>query len=327
MKKKISIAMTTFNGEKFLREQLDSLYAQTVIPDEVVAVDDGSTDSTLKILEEYHQRFGLQYFSNETRLGINLNFNRALSLCKGDYVAICDQDDIWLPEKIEKLAGKMEEVESQNPVLIVSDLILSDKSLRPLRKYQSKSFPNSIPLSILGNARQGCCMFLNRRLVDLILPIPDTPALHNNYDYYISVMGVMCGEKYYFPEPLMQYRGHGGNAVGNSISPNRSPIAVWIRGKTQIAYEVSISSQASGLKDVYQIRHNDFRPDRIPIYLELVSICTQTSMWLKIVAVWKSSVLSCRERMAITKNTILLSILLTIKQTMSKKIFFKASKR
>jgi glycosyltransferase involved in cell wall biosynthesis len=313
----VSIAMTTYNGEIYLREQLDSLYSQTRQPDEVIAVDDGSTDNTLKILEEYHQRNGLQYFSNKNQLGINLNFNRAISLCTSDYVAICDQDDVWFPEKIERLLLKMSEVENQNPCLIVSDLILSDKNLQPLRKFRPKCFPNSIPLSILGNARQGCCMFLNRRLLNLILPIPDTPALHNNYDFYISVMGAMCGEKCYLAEPLMYYRVHGGNAVGNTLSSTAHPLARWVRKLTQNAYELSIHNQFEALMEIKQNEASKFRSDRILICHEVIEVCKYGSLYEYGKAVMRAGCFTWIEKIAIIHNTILLTFMLLIKRRYS----------
>src|SRR5574344_2136916 len=98
----ISLALPTYNGEKYLREQLDSIFNQTMVPEEIVVVDDRSTDSTIQILEEYKQKYGLKYYINEQNLGYNKNFEKAITLCQGDYIALCDQDDVWLPEKIEK---------------------------------------------------------------------------------------------------------------------------------------------------------------------------------------------------------------------------------
>ena len=102
MSDRISIAMATFNGEKYLREQLDSIYSQTLLPYEIVAADDCSTDRTTEILEEYRIKKGLKYLVNEHNIGVVKNFEKAISLCQGDYVALSDQDDIWFPEKLEK---------------------------------------------------------------------------------------------------------------------------------------------------------------------------------------------------------------------------------
>ena len=95
MADKISVVLTTYNGEKFLKEQLDSLYNQTMLPDEIVVVDDCSNDKTVEILEKYKNTKGLRYYVNDVNIGVNKNFEKAIKLCQGDYIALCDQDDIW----------------------------------------------------------------------------------------------------------------------------------------------------------------------------------------------------------------------------------------
>ena len=100
---KVSIAIATYNGATFLREQLDSLYNQTVQPDEIFVSDDCSNDGTVEILEEYHRTKGLKYTVNEHNLGFNKNFENALKNTTGEFIMICDQDDIWMPEKVEVL--------------------------------------------------------------------------------------------------------------------------------------------------------------------------------------------------------------------------------
>lgn len=103
---KISIIMATYNGGKFLREQLNSLLYQTKRPDEIIVVDDGSTDNTLVILEEFSNVLNLSIHTNTIHLGVNGNFEKGLKLCSGDYIMFCDQDDYWLPNKIELMYKK-----------------------------------------------------------------------------------------------------------------------------------------------------------------------------------------------------------------------------
>jgi len=103
MKYLISFALATYNGSKYLKEQLDSFYNQTYKNFEVIVVDDVSTDDTVKILEQYKRKYGLIYFVNSTNLGVTKNFEKAISMCSGEYIALADQDDIWLPKKLEIL--------------------------------------------------------------------------------------------------------------------------------------------------------------------------------------------------------------------------------
>lgn len=99
--KLVSIAMATYNGEKYLKEQLDSIYAQTYKNIEVIVCDDCSSDKTVEILDEYKEKYGLKYYINEKNLGFKKNFEKAISLCSGDFIALADQDDIWIESKIE----------------------------------------------------------------------------------------------------------------------------------------------------------------------------------------------------------------------------------
>src|SRR6478609_12105203 len=105
----VSVAMATYNGAKFLQAQLDSLAAQTQLPDELVVGDDGSSDDTLAILEAFAASapFPVRVDRNETRPDYGDNFMRTALRCTGDYIAFCDQDDVWLPEKIERCAAAM----------------------------------------------------------------------------------------------------------------------------------------------------------------------------------------------------------------------------
>ena len=97
---KISVAMTTYNGGRFLEEQLESIFHQTMLPSEVVVIDDGSNDNTISILDNYSKSHNLKYYVNAEHLGINKNFEKAIRMTSGDIVFISDQDDVWLKNKI-----------------------------------------------------------------------------------------------------------------------------------------------------------------------------------------------------------------------------------
>src|SRR5882757_11091931 len=105
--KTISIAMATYNGGKYIRQQLDSFAAQTMLPSELIVTDDGSSDNTLEIIAEFVATapFPVRVERNEKNLGYRANFMKAASLCKGDLISFSDQDDIWLPQKLEKCAA------------------------------------------------------------------------------------------------------------------------------------------------------------------------------------------------------------------------------
>ena len=108
---KVSVFLCTFNGEKFLPEQLSSVSAQTRLPDELIAIDDSSSDDTMSILHDFAAKstFPVQVLRNEHNLGVTANFARAVSACSGDFIVPCDQDDIWLPNKLATLAEVLEQ--------------------------------------------------------------------------------------------------------------------------------------------------------------------------------------------------------------------------
>ena len=104
----ISVAMATYNGEKFLKEQLDSIFSQTMPIDELVICDDCSKDKTIEIIQSYQKRYPIKLFQNEKNLGYKLNFKEAMDYCSGDFIFLCDQDDIWMKDKVEKMISKIQ---------------------------------------------------------------------------------------------------------------------------------------------------------------------------------------------------------------------------
>ena len=221
MKKKIhiSVALTTFNGEQFLREQLDSIYHQTLLPDEVIVSDDGSSDSTPLILEEYHKRYGLCYFIQSRNIGYNANFYYAISMCKGDYIALCDQDDVWLETKIADTYEAMQKVEN-GPTVISTQSLSTDASLKPLAKSQQhhcKSTPNKFTYIAMTGNEQGCTLLINRKMKDTILPLvhshEDLRECYT-YDAVICIIAASIGTMYTLDKETMLYRHHQNNAIG-----------------------------------------------------------------------------------------------------------------
>ena len=209
----VSIAMATYNGAKYLKEQLESLYSQTKTPAEVVVCDDCSTDDTCKILEEYHQKKGLIYFVNEVNLGVNKNFEKAIRLCSNPYIAICDQDDIWYPQKIEVLLNKMIEVEDNKPCVVSSKSTpFYNSEIKQLYENEKNSVGVAATLLRTGNV-QGCTLMLNRRMVDLLKPFPKSYKDVMMYDCYISFVAASCGIKYNVGQVLMAYRYHDSNVL------------------------------------------------------------------------------------------------------------------
>jgi glycosyltransferase involved in cell wall biosynthesis len=210
----ISVALATYNGGRFLREQLDSIYAQTWSPLEVVVCDDRSSDDTVSILKKYLQRHGLRYEVNEQNLGFVRNFEKAMALCRGEFIALADQDDVWLPEKLERLMAGI-----GTASLIYSDAFLIDDKGREL---PGSLIATSGVLPITGaNLRYfvcnscvtGCTALFRRDLLNTALPIPECETYH---DWWLAVVASKLGGVRYLPERLVRYRQHGANQAGAS---------------------------------------------------------------------------------------------------------------
>ena len=210
---KVSIAIATYNGGQFLREQLDSLYIQSRKPDEVVVADDCSTDDTQAILEEYHQKKGLKYIVNDTTLGVNRNFEKAIRNCTGNYIAICDQDDVWMPHKIQTCLSKLQEIENDEPACVSSQGIGVDRNLRETgNNHKVLSDSSGLKANLMGmHISQGCTMMMNRKLVEKLKEFPQKEFM---YDAYIGLLAACIGNKYNISEPLMYYRHHDSNVIG-----------------------------------------------------------------------------------------------------------------
>ncbi len=208
----VSIPIITFNGERYLRRQLDSIYNQTYGNIEVVACDDGSTDGTPAILEQYRVSHGLRYSVNPLNLGYVRNFEKAISLCGGEYIAPADQDDIWMPIKIEKLVALI-----GGSSMACSDAILIDEkdntfadsaiSYSNLPARSGKPFLQLLFSSFVI----GCSALYSRALVARALPIPEGEIFH---DWWMSIVASTMKGIFYYPEPLLLYRQHTTNSIG-----------------------------------------------------------------------------------------------------------------
>jgi len=206
---KISIALCTYNGEQFLRAQLDSIVAQSFDDWEVVVVDDVSTDGTWDILQEYaaaSSRFKL--FRNESNLGYNRNFQKALGLCECEYIAICDQDDIWHPDKLKlQLAGI-----GHNSLIYHDSEFIDEAGSRMGLKISDKFnfYRGSSPGAFLYlNCVSGHSILMKRDLVTQALPFPE--GFH--YDQWLAFVAAGTSSVDFVEKVLVQYRQHERNTT------------------------------------------------------------------------------------------------------------------
>ena len=200
----ISVALCTFNGERFLRQQLDSILAQDYPNLEVVAVDDASEDGTRALLELYAARDArIRYTANPTNVGFRRNFERALGLCRGDLIAPCDQDDVWLPTKLSVLERAIEGVEAAYCDSELVDEQGRSFGVRMSDQFRMGSIDDPAPF-LFGNCISGHAMLFRRSLLRRALPVP--PGVY--HDWWLGLVAAWLGPIAYVPDPLVQYRQH-----------------------------------------------------------------------------------------------------------------------
>lgn len=213
---KISIAMATYNGERFLQEQLDSLARQTLLPVELVVCDDGSTDNTVDILRRFAAGapFQVRLFQNETRLGPGFNFLSALGRCTGDLVGFCDQDDIWKQDKLQACSEAM-----RDPgVALVSHSaeVFSSQALPRRHRYpdhRSGERGSCQDFVVQRWALLGFSLVLRRSVVDRV-PMPKYSAELSSkcaHDVWTTIAALSCGRVVLLADELARYRLHEDN--------------------------------------------------------------------------------------------------------------------
>lgn len=218
----ISVAMCTYNGAKFLREELESLAEQLVLPDELVVCDDASSDDTVAVLQRFADAacFPVRIHVNPHNLGYVRNFEQAISLCRSDLIALCDQDDVWAPDKLAKSASLLAELPDTG--LVCTDADIVGPNLEPLGVRLSQTLGFGAPekaavaqgdvLAVLVriNFATGATMMFRSSLRAAVLPIPEGWV----HDAWIALMVSLIAGIAFLDEPLVRYRQHLANQIG-----------------------------------------------------------------------------------------------------------------
>jgi glycosyltransferase involved in cell wall biosynthesis len=214
---KISIAMATFNGSKYLQQQLDSFVTQKRQPDELVVCDDCSTDNTLELLQKFQicAPFQVRIYRNETNQGYINSFEKALSFCNGSIIFISDQDDVWLEEKINIVESIF--IDSPEVMVIINDSFVSDEYCEK-RLYSKLSNVKFNKLSEDAYIA-GCATAVRSKFLSLVLPFPQPPIC--SHDLWINRLAILAGVRVVLARPLQLYRRHDNNVTINSIGANK----------------------------------------------------------------------------------------------------------
>lgn len=223
----ISVALCSYNGEKYIEEQLDSIINQTVKPDEIIVVDDCSSDSTVSIAQKVLSLSGINYriISNETNLRVFYSFQKCINECTGDIIFTADQDDVWDKTKIEKFMVCFNDPDC---IMAFSDGKIVDKDLNVINESVWDSL-NLKRAGLSGDVTQeklqrmlmyywvvpGTMMAFRKKLSDVVFPIPeDGGYIH---DSWLSINAPYFGNVAVIDEPLTLYRQHGNNSVGAPV--------------------------------------------------------------------------------------------------------------
>jgi hypothetical protein len=218
----IEVVLPTYNGVLYLEAQIASIYNQTLRPERVLLRDDGSSDGTQALISQLRQRYGawLQVLPADGNLGCMANVNRLLQATTAPFVALADQDDFWLPQKLEVSLKRLQQLETQygpeTPLLVHSDLELVDQDGTPLGfhylKRQRLDPLRTAPVDLaLTNVVTGCTALLNRSLLEKALPIPPQAVMH---DWWMALVTSVFGQIELLPQTTVLYRQHGGNVLG-----------------------------------------------------------------------------------------------------------------
>ena len=238
---KISVAMCTYNGAEFLPAQLQSIVTQSRPPDEIVICDDGSTDNTRNLVEKFaaESPIPITLHINDRNLGSVKNFERAITLCTGDVIALSDQDDVWRSDKLQLFESVLNK--SPSVGIIFSDAEIVDEHLNPLNRrmwdevgfddHRSKLVRTGRALEVLihGWTVTGATMAFRTNFVKLSLPIPDEIAMI--HDGWIALTIAAVADVVAIDEPLIQYRQHAQQQIG---APARKETAPELRGMQAI---------------------------------------------------------------------------------------------
>ncbi|TAH67600.1 MAG: glycosyltransferase family 2 protein [Anaerolineaceae bacterium] len=221
----VSIVMTTYNGEKYIEEQIDSILSSTYKDFELYIVDDGSDDNTMEILSGYKEKYPnkLHISQNATNLGVTANFLNAISKTSSEYIMLCDQDDVWNMDKIARTIKRVKQMEVQFgkelPIAVFTDAYVVDDKLNVIHESFFKSSrlnPRLIDLPhlLMENKIIGCTLMINQAVRRILQsnPLPKRARFH---DGWLGLIAASAGKIGFIKDPTLLYRQHSSNLVGN----------------------------------------------------------------------------------------------------------------
>ncbi|MBB1063148.1 glycosyltransferase family 2 protein [Limosilactobacillus fastidiosus] len=246
MDKAVAILMSTFNGEKYLSSQIDSIIKQTYKNWHLYIRDDGSSDGTRDIIQQYSNKYSNITFFNKNNMenkGVVKSFMELLEKTDADYYMFSDQDDVWLPKKVELSINKIQNDNVDTPLCVFSELKVVDANLNPIRLMNNKNIWFDFIHFMFGNCVTGCTILINRSLKEK-LQINKT-NLSNIYmhDWWIALYASAFGKLLYIKHPTLLYRQHSSNVEG---SQRNTPLHL-------IKRSLNIKNEEQGMLSIFNM--------------------------------------------------------------------------
>lgn len=223
---RISICIATYNGERYIKEQIDSILEQIDDNDEIIISDDNSTDNTVNIIKKYSDRRIKIYF-NSGKKGYTSNFENALKMARGKYIFLSDQDDKWVPEKVQVCLKYLE----NGFDMVISDCLIGDENINIIENsyFEFRNAKEGFWNNIIKASYLGCCMAFNRKILTRALPFPKN-SKYLPHDLWLGLIGYAFFNVSKINNKLIIYRRHNENASnGGGKSKNSFIIKIYIR--------------------------------------------------------------------------------------------------
>lgn len=212
----VCVLLSTYNGEKYLEEQLNSLIKQEDVELRILVRDDGSKDRTHEILDKWQKQGHINWYEGKNMGAAQSFMDLIYNAPEADHYAFCDQDDVWLPEKLKVAIDKIKEPNEAMPCMYISSTFLVDKQLQRIGVYKVNS-NFSFGESLVRNSATGCTLVMNKKLFEKIREQrPEYISMHDSWTYRVCL--ALGGKVIYDPTPHILYRQHECNVVGGKKS-------------------------------------------------------------------------------------------------------------
>ncbi len=288
----VDILLATYNGESFLKQQLDSLLNQSYPYIRILIRDDGSSDSTRQIIEHYQQQFPdkIRFINDDLgNIGVTQNFSTLMQQSTADYICFCDQDDIWFEHKIEVSLKAIQQLENGNqqlPCLVYSDMQVINEQNELLyesmwKVHQTHSTYFTFNRLLIYNIPFGCTILFNRALLSMAKPIATNAIFH---DHWLALITVVFGRFKAIPQCLMKLRNHANNTSYRIKTSFLQRMQRKIKNavtKTQHAYWLNLRiAQAKDFKNRFQTKLQANELETLDAFISIESTTGFRKKWV-----------------------------------------------